>query len=86
MMPDPAAEAGHEAERLNIDLLHLRVEVGQQQPGQLQVALIHYEPAHRGGCIRAGAMNLAVPGAHLTPRNRTREICQPQAIERELLR
>ena len=50
-MPDHAAHAGYQAERLSIDLLYLRVEVGQQQPGQLKAALIHHEPAH---CRRRG--------------------------------
>ncbi len=33
---DPAASAGREPERLGVDLLYLRVEIGQLQPGQLR--------------------------------------------------
>jgi hypothetical protein len=35
---------GHDAERLSVDPAYLRIEVGQQQPGQLQAALVHQNP------------------------------------------
>jgi hypothetical protein len=54
MMLDHAAHAGYQAERLSIDLLYLRVEVGQQQPGQLKAALIHHKPTHCRRRVRAG--------------------------------
>ena len=86
MMPDPATDPGRQPERLGVDLLHLRVEVSQQQPGQLQAALIDHEPARRRGRVRPRVVSLAVPRAHLTPRNRTTKVGQPQPIQRELLR
>jgi hypothetical protein len=61
MMPDPAADAGREPARLGIDLLHLRVEVSQQQPGQFQAALVDHEPARRPRRVRPRGMRLPVP-------------------------
>ena len=85
-MPDHAAHAGYQAERLSIDLLYLRVEVGQQQPGQLKAALIHHEPAHRRRRVRAGIVSMAVLRAHLPPRHRIGKVGQLQLVQREFLR
>ena len=86
MMPGPAASPGRQPERLGIDLPHLRVEVGQLQPGQLPTALVVNEPAGCRRRVRPRVVGLPVPRAHLPPRNRMTEVSQPQPVQRGLLR
>jgi hypothetical protein len=80
----PASRPGHaglQQERLRGDRRHVAVEVGQQQPGQLQAALIDHVPAHRRGPEIARIVGLAAGAAGLAPRHRGDDLAglhQPQ--------
>jgi len=62
--------AGLQQERLRRDRRHVAVEVGQQQPRQLQAALVDHVPAHRHGPEIARVVGLAASTARLPPRHR----------------
>ncbi len=66
--PHPPARRGRHQERLRRDRRHLRVEVRQQQPRQLQAALIHHVPAGRRRPVPARVMRLPLPPPEHPPR------------------
>jgi hypothetical protein len=63
----PAVRPG-QLERLGGDAGHMRVKIGEQDPGQFQAALIGNQAARRGRPVPARVMPPSRPGPELAYR------------------
>jgi hypothetical protein len=82
----PASRPGHaglQQERLRRDRRHVAVEVGQQQPRQLQAALVDHMPARRRGPEITRVVGLAAGTARLPPRHRGDHLAALHLAQRE---
>jgi hypothetical protein len=81
MPTPPAADPGHQAAWLGVDVDHVGVEIGQQQPGQLQPRLVDHMPTGRSRPVGTRQVRLALPGPEPPPRHRPDEMLTQQLIQ-----
>jgi hypothetical protein len=81
---DPAADRRAQQERLRRDRLDAGVEVGQQQPGQLQPALVYDVPPGRRRPVIARVARLAASAPGRPPRCRPDDLAGRHLPQRAL--
>ncbi len=78
-----AVDPRHHAQGLGEDAAHRRIEVGEQQAGQLQATLVDDLTARRRRGTVARVVRHAVYRTNPAPRARLVEVPQPQQVERD---
>jgi len=78
----PAAGLCPQPERLGGDRCHGRIEIGDQQPGQFQPALIDHVRRGRRGPVIARVMCLAPHATRPAPGNRRHDLASPHIPQR----
>lgn len=78
MMPYPVSDPDHQPARLGKDPANHRIEVRQQQTGQLQAALIDHMATRCRRRVASRVVSLSVYRPDLPPRHRSCEVSQPE--------